>query len=345
MIQSSGKSQDRLSGLDSVRGLAIILVVIFHYVYSRVSSTWLGVLIGPFGLGGVTLFFFLSGFLMERHLVRDGDLVRYFSRRFFRIIPAYFVCLIVVLLIQKTNYSSGSTTTYDFVINAILMQDLFGVPLMLGVIWTLLIETKFYFLAPFVMRAGTAALRLAPYACITTNAAVFLFRGEASTFLTYLTFCFVGMQFGPWSRGEMHGFVLGALVVISAAATAVFGAYFALGLAIFVVLNAVVLALGIRFLPILPVLPFVGKVSYSWYLYHTAIGYPLAFALAAWLGETTWMQVIIVLAAMSATLFVAWLSFIIVENPAIVFGRVLEQNLRPSSPKFGSTSKSSPPAT
>lgn len=328
-----------------MRGLAIILVVIFHYVYSRVSGTWLGALIGPFGLGGVTLFFFLSGFLMERHLVRDGDLFRYFSRRFFRIIPAYLVCLVVVLLIQKTNYSGASTTTYDFVVNAVLMQDLFGVPLMLGVIWTLLIETKFYFLAPFVMRAGTATLRVAPYACIAANAGVFLFRGQASTFLTYLTFCFVGMQFGPWSRGEMPGLALAALVLISAAATAVFGSYFVLGLAFFVVLNAVIMAFGIRFFPTLPVLPFVGKVSYSWYLYHTAIGYPLALALGVWLGETTWMQVIIVLAATSATLFVAWLSFIIVENPAIVFGRALEQNLRPSSSNFGSTSKSSPPAT
>ena len=99
-----------------------------------------------------------------------------------------------------------------------------------------------------------------------------------------------------------------------------------------------------RWSPTLPILPFIGKVSYSWYLYHAAIGYPLAVALGPFLGETAWAQAVIVVVATIATLFVAWLSFTIVERPAIAFGHTLEQYLRPSPSQIRSTSKSRPPA-
>jgi len=336
-------SISHLSGLDSVRGLAIILVVVFHYIYGAVAGSWLGFLIGPFGLAGVTLFFFLSGFLMERHLAYDNDLLRYFSRRFFRIMPAYLVCLAVALLVDKATHSDGNLTLRNVAANAFLVQDLFGASLMVGVIWTLLIETKFYLLAPFVMRAGAVAVRLAPYAVIAANAATFALRGEGSTVLTYLTFCFVGMQFGPWSRGEMHTGALALLVVISAAATCVFVSYFAVGLAVFVVLNVAIMTAALRWSPRLPVLPFIGKVSYSWYLYHAAIGYPIIGGLTAFLGGSAGAQVLGVLTATAATLFVGWLSFIVVEKPGIAAGRALEQYLCPSQKQIPPANNSRPP--
>ena len=276
---------------------------------------------------------------MERHLAYDNNLLRYFSRRFFRIMPAYLVCLAIALLVDKTTHANGSLTLRNVAANAFLVQDLFGAPLMVGVIWTLLIETKFYLLAPFVMRAGAAALRLAPYAVIAANTATFALRGEGSTFLTYLTFCFVGMQFGPWSRGEMHTGALALLVVISAAATSVFVSYFAVGLAVFVVLNATIMAAALRWSPRLPVLPFIGKVSYSWYLYHAAIGYPIIGALTALLGGSAWAQVFVILTATTASLFVAWISFTIVEKPGIAVGRALEQYLRLSPSSFAAKDK------
>jgi peptidoglycan/LPS O-acetylase OafA/YrhL len=326
-MNSPAKSKGHLSGLDSVRGLAIVLVVIFHYIYNHVSDGWLGTLIGPFGLGGVTLFFFLSGFLMERHLANDGNLLRYFSRRFFRILPAYLVCLAAVLLLEHVTHAGGHLTVRDVTINALLIQDFFGTPLVIGVIWTLLIEIKFYVFAPFVMRGGAVALRLAPYATVAVNATVFLIRGEGSTFLTYLTFCFVGMQFGPWSRGQMSGRILALPILIAAVATSVFASHFPHGLAIFVLFNATIMAAALRWSPVIPILPFIGKVSYSWYLYHAAIGYPLVVSLTALLGETAWTQGFIVFVATIVTLFIAWLSFTIVERPMVAFGYRLEQHL------------------
>jgi len=326
-MNSLAKSKSHLSGLDSARGLAIILVVIFHYVYNHVSDGWLGIIIAPFGLGGVTLFFFLSGFLMERHLTNDRNLLRYFSRRFFRILPAYLVCLAAVLLLDHVTHSGDDLSVRNVTINMLLLQDFFSTPLVIGVIWTLLIEIKFYALAPFIMRGGAVVLRLAPYATIAANTAVFLIRGEASTFLTYLTFCFVGMQFGPWSRGQMSAQMLALIVLFSAAATSVFVANFPYGLAIFVIVNAAIMAGAIQWSGRIPLFPFIGKVSYSWYLYHAALGYPLISVLTTLLPGAVWAQTFIIVIATALTLFVAWLSFTIVERPMITFGYKLDQYL------------------
>jgi peptidoglycan/LPS O-acetylase OafA/YrhL len=323
-MQRSESNKTRLKGLDSARGLAIVLVVIFHYLHNSIFSGLANVIIGPFGLGGVTLFFMLSGFLIERHLVSDRNLVRYFSRRLFRILPAYLICLAVILIIDRLTPDSHHWTPREVTLNAVLLQDVLGAPLMLGVIWTLLIEIKFYALAPFVMRAGKIVMRLAPYAAMAANGIVFAYRAEASTFLTYLTFCFVGMHYGPWTRGEMPGLSLIALAIITALATYLFGNYFAAGLAIFVIIDGLIIAIALKWPVAFPMLSFLGRVSYSWYLYHAAIGYPLIAVLTAAMGGHT---ILVVAITATVTLAAAWISFMIFERPGIAFGQQCEKIL------------------
>ncbi len=328
LIPSPQSQAERLAALDSVRGLAILLVVIFHYLYNHISNVYLAAFVGPFGLGGVSLFFLLSGFLIERHLNYDDNLARYFSRRFFRIFPAYLTCLAIIFSIDAIAPNGRVWMPRDVGANAFLLQDLLGAPLMRGVIWTLLIEIKFYLLAPFVKRMGKAALRLAPCIVLLFNAGVVAFRGEASTLLTYLAFCLIGMQFGPWQRREISDYSLAALVVVTALATCAFGTYFNIGLGIFVVTNAAILALALRRPITIPLLPFIGRISYSWYLYHAAIGYPLMAALTASLqgldAAAVWMSILVTTAV---TIAAAWASYAFLEVPAIALGRRIEIRL------------------
>jgi peptidoglycan/LPS O-acetylase OafA/YrhL len=101
-----------LPGLDGMRGLAVSLVVLFHYTaaYRRdlyVEGNSLAqafFLVGNVGWIGVDLFFTLSGFLITTILIRTVDADNYFSgfylRRACRILPLYFgaLCLVFVLL-------------------------------------------------------------------------------------------------------------------------------------------------------------------------------------------------------------------------------------------------------
>jgi peptidoglycan/LPS O-acetylase OafA/YrhL len=75
----------RLAPLDGLRGCAILMVLGWHYV---------GL---PLGWMGVDVFFVLSGFLITRVLLRSRDsqnyYVSFYTRRAFRILPAYLLLI------------------------------------------------------------------------------------------------------------------------------------------------------------------------------------------------------------------------------------------------------------
>ena len=232
----------RLSALDALRGVAILLVIIGHYVPGRLVEGPLASLLRPFAVGGVVLFFLLSGFLIERNLLRQPDPVAYALRRAFRILPAYWLCLLVLLIVHRgfmgqTDFAAPR----DFIANALLMTDIFRAPELSAVFWTLLIESKFYLLAPFLTLGGRRAIVAAPFVAVAANAIILVSRGAASNLLTYLTFCLAGMNFALWHRRELSNAMLVIIVTMAAAAIGIFSPYVKAGLVVFTILNAAAL--------------------------------------------------------------------------------------------------------
>src|SRR5437899_7004784 len=92
------QDRERQPGLDLLRALAIIVVVIYH---AALFGFKLPGRVDRFGWIGVDLFFVLSGYLIGGQLLaplgrgRPIELRRFFARRALRIIPAYFVILSV----------------------------------------------------------------------------------------------------------------------------------------------------------------------------------------------------------------------------------------------------------
>ncbi len=84
----------RLHGLDTLRALAIVLVLIFHY-RSVVSNELLFGFITRIGWVGVDLFFVLSGYLIGDQILRayarkeDFSLRYFYARRLLRTLPNY----------------------------------------------------------------------------------------------------------------------------------------------------------------------------------------------------------------------------------------------------------------
>ncbi len=173
----------RVPALDGLRGIAIALVMLYHFdfiydfTYGR-ESGWLidGVVAGLAGAGwaGVDLFFVLSGFLITGILLDSkGPVRRYFgsfyARRSLRIFPVYYAFLLLLLLLLplfdelaardalRDNfvwYALYLTNIYD-AINPGLRADFFFV----GHIWSLAVEEQFYLLWPaFVFAFGRRTL-------------------------------------------------------------------------------------------------------------------------------------------------------------------------------------------
>lgn len=110
--KSTGKLEagNRLSSLDAMRGLAILLVIGYHaaYRFPPVAGDLIGKFFRTVGWLGVDVFFALSGYLIVKILIRDAaraDIKGFFVRRFFRIVPMYAVA---VLLYWATSLYMGS---------------------------------------------------------------------------------------------------------------------------------------------------------------------------------------------------------------------------------------------
>src|SRR6476469_9154525 len=81
--------------LDGVRGMAVLLVIVFHF-YS-IGFGWLG----------VDLFFVLSGFLITGILIdsrnKENFFRNFYVRRTLRIFPLYYFALILFYLITSSG--------------------------------------------------------------------------------------------------------------------------------------------------------------------------------------------------------------------------------------------------
>ena len=93
----------RIPELDGVRGLAISLVLVWHYLFGVFAPPDNSVLAALWGLAalswsGVDLFFVLSGFLIGGILLDHRDSPHYFRtfyiRRACRILPLYFLVVL-----------------------------------------------------------------------------------------------------------------------------------------------------------------------------------------------------------------------------------------------------------
>jgi peptidoglycan/LPS O-acetylase OafA/YrhL len=162
----------RVSQLDGVRGIAIILVLVWHYFSCQVAPeegnllyyctracrlTW----------SGVDLFFVLSGFLIAGILLDHRSTGNYFRifylRRVCRIFPLYYFLLAFFLCLSLTNLSTSASFRWLFhdplglLSYATFTQNiLMGVrgdfaPGWLGITWSLAVEEQFYLFVPLLI--------------------------------------------------------------------------------------------------------------------------------------------------------------------------------------------------
>ena len=142
-------ARQRLAGLDSLRGLAAIAVVLFHYTtgYQKffAASGAVPLFTFPLGCFGVQLFFCISGFVILRTLERTGSIKSFAVARFARLYPAYCVCALITLgVIAMAHLHLSDLTPQIVVINATMLALLTGAPRIDPSYWTLTYEVLFY---------------------------------------------------------------------------------------------------------------------------------------------------------------------------------------------------------
>lgn len=157
------QDRERQPGLDLLRALAIVVVVIYH---SGIMGFPLPGRVHRFGWIGVDLFFVLSGYLIGGQLMaplaRDEriNLGRFFARRALRIMPAYFVVLAIYFLLPSwREYSEMAQPFWKFLLS-IQNVALHG-GTAFSHAWSLAVEDQFYLALPFILLVLNGRLRTA----------------------------------------------------------------------------------------------------------------------------------------------------------------------------------------
>jgi peptidoglycan/LPS O-acetylase OafA/YrhL len=349
---SSGKG-GRFVFVDGLRGIAALLVVLFH-LYENLRpavSTWFPRTLA-FGLEhgriGVDIFFALSGFVIA-HSLRDGERsMRYFGRfalrRSIRLDPPLWVVIFLELMLIRVSlmaYPSLGThipTFQEIVANMTYTQRFLGLPDVVPVFWTLTYEVQFYvFLTLSVI--GLAHLkdhrRLVGWAGFTG-----MLLWSLALWLGVVASPLRGLFVDRWFQ-----FALGVaawMVVASQLRSEIFVAMLAVTSALSLVMTngehqwaaqtAVVTAaalavagrrgamgtwLSARWLQ------FLGGISYSLYLIHESVGWRLISLIKAVQGPNLdpIFGSITYLAAIAGSVFAAWVLSIAIERPSLALAQ------------------------
>jgi peptidoglycan/LPS O-acetylase OafA/YrhL len=153
---SIGSLKNYIPELDGVRGLAIILVVGFHYFFN----------IFPFGWIGVDLFFVLSGYLITSRLIstekREDRFSIFYKNRILRILPIYYAAFFSFfvgyhLLVSSKNLPFFSFYDKNWLSFVMFFQNWSFIEYgqvkenHLQHFWSLAIEEQFYLIWPLLI--------------------------------------------------------------------------------------------------------------------------------------------------------------------------------------------------
>jgi peptidoglycan/LPS O-acetylase OafA/YrhL len=164
----------RLAGLDGVRGLAALFVVVNH-VFLRAfpgypvdkAPFWAGWFI--YGRFAVVVFIVLSGFSLALSPIRRGwqlgGISSFAQRRAWRILPAYWAALVFSLVVAWLVAPPPGEAVPDLrsvVVNGLLVQNLVSAPAPNRAFWSMAVEAQLYILFPLLLltvrRWGTVAM-------------------------------------------------------------------------------------------------------------------------------------------------------------------------------------------
>lgn len=305
--------------LDGIRALAVIAVLLFHAMIPWAQG----------GMGGVDVFFVLSGYLITRILAREADstgtieLRRFYVRRLRRLYPALLALLAMYLVLAPVMFPSLTTTEWlvEPLAGALYLSDYYRVfglePNYLIHLWSLAVEEQFYLLWPLLLLGVTrldraSAIRLLAGVFVMATAwrawSALYWAGEEQLYYHFdmrLSGLALGGMLG-YARIEARQWVGWIGLAGTVACVLLISKEDALYYVACITVTEVAAALLVIGAPAaLGRLSWLGKMSYGLYLWH----YPLG-RWARELGATPWEQF-----AVSLTLGLAFaaLSYYTVE--------------------------------
>lgn len=149
----STSDKSRLYGLDTLRAIAIIIVLIYHYKVV-VSREDLFGFMSQLGWTGVDLFFVLSGYLIGNQILsafskgQEFSLKLFYIRRFLRTLPNYYFVLALYFIFPIALSGTATAPLWSFLTFTQNLDLRAGETFTHS--WSLCIEEQFYVIFPVI---------------------------------------------------------------------------------------------------------------------------------------------------------------------------------------------------
>ena len=345
--------QRRFAFLDGLRGVASMMVVVFHLyaVAAPAVQAWFPPVLSWLCLNGrfgVEIFFVLSGFVIS-HSVSNGErswsfLGRFGLRRSIRLDPPLWVTifaeivLIKVSLVLFPDLATKVPGWTQIVANVTYTQRFLGIPDIVPVFWSLTYEVQFY-----IVLVGALVLlhRSARSASLTRPLFVVAFLYSLGIWLGTFSLPLEGLFIERWfqfalgvaawavfmgriSRADFAALCVITLVALFALSPTPYRAT-STGVALMSALTIAFVSLTGRIERLLngPAIQFLGRISYSLYLIHLSTGWRFIAALrrvygsemGPLVGSATFIGGVLV------SVVSAWLMYRAIEAPSVRLAR------------------------
>lgn len=345
----------RIPWLDAIRGIAILLVLLFHFtvryeqMYPQHRFGQALPLSVPFGWTGVELFFMISGFVIYLTIQHKSSATEFLVCRLSRIFPPYWVAILLVIPAEWLHIHlfgvPNRLSWHQILSNVFMMTGLTHGRVVSGVFWTLFIEVKFYILFALLWSRfnfkhpqvfyGTYAVLLA-WAVLNDFIRPVFLGFECNFFLLF----WLGIGAYKYLYEKLPRWQY-----LGLAATALVSAFvYPIPERAHVLLTMIPLLFGL--LSLAPwawgrlgavravgrPLAWFGRISYSYYLNHETFGYLILGACATHGVDHR----LAVLLAISLCLVLAWLSYRYVERLDRPIARAIMRAIT-RAPRSGAT--------
>lgn len=320
MTQTSASS--RLLSLDSLRGVAAVSVMMYHYTsrYQRLfgfenmppMEVWYGRL-------GVNLFFMISGFVIFMTLERTLTATDFIISRFARLYPVFWVAVIFTYsIVWIFSMTDRQVNIIALVANFTMMPMLFRQPYIDGVYWTLQNELFFYgamfiiYKLKLMNRIGLILLFWLTAAIVLPVAAnsigfddALLYKVVINVFFfKWIPYFATGITFYQIHKSgsiAVNDILLFGLCLVRAKIDYSYDDFFII--IVFILIFFLFMKSTFTFMKS-PILVFFGTISYSLYLVHQNLGYIVIQFVESRL-PCAWLAVLLacIISVLFATLF------------------------------------------
>lgn len=276
----------RIKELDSLRGIAAVFVVLYHYTsrYLEIYNLPYNTAFYNFTFGhlGVELFFMISGFVILMSLENINNGWEFLKKRFLRLYPIFWVGVILtfflVTLIGLPNREVGFR---DFLVNLTMFHEFFKIPHVDGVYRSLTVELTFYLLVAITLFKNKLFFIKWGWILLVVLMSIVLFKSitflNSSYVFKYFHLFYAGSLFYAWRTKLMPVYIVLGLIFMT-----LFQEYLLHGFTFFkpiVFFYLLFFALQANVLKYLSnkVFIFFGFISYPLYIIHQNLGYLIIY--------------------------------------------------------------------